>query len=673
MTHSSNLDRFLSHVTDVGLAPLEDLADRLSGAAAAPLDVQDQWVELGYPDAAPEQHTVLKEAGRVYMAGLPNTLTPGPSPKARLDALRDQMREAGITVLLIPRTDEYQGEYLPKRAERVLWLTGFSGSAGAVIVTLDEAAIFVDGRYTLQVRDEVDTESFTPQHLIETPPTAWIKQHCSAQDRIGFDPWLHTQNDAGRIVQATQQVGATLVRLDANPIDAIWEDQPAAPLAPVRPHEISFAGESTTDKRDRLAGVLKAADAYAVVLTATDSIAWLLNVRGGDVPNCPLPLSFAVLKSDSTVDWFIDARKLTQDIHPALGNGVSVHSPEAFGAALEALGVAGKTVQADPATAPAAIFDRLRKGGAEIKEAADPCLLPKACKNAVEQAGTRKAHQRDGVAVTRFLKWLEEEGPKGQLDELKAIDHLRVLRRSGNHFRGLSFDTIAGAGPNGAIIHYRASAETNRRIETGQLLLVDSGGQYLDGTTDVTRTVAIGPPTEDMRTHYTLVLKGHIATATARFPKGVSGSQLDTLARAPLWQAGLDFDHGTGHGVGSYLNVHEGPQRISKGPSSVALRPGMILSNEPGYYKPGAYGIRIENLVLVRDVSTPPEGAERDLLEFETITLAPYDRSLINTTLLTPQEKAWVDSYHMRVLTEIGPDLSEEDRTWLEAATAPLS
>ncbi|MEC9264733.1 MAG: aminopeptidase P family protein [Pseudomonadota bacterium] len=644
----------------------------LRGVAAAPREAQDNWTDLMAPKADAATRQKMIAAGHRFIDALGTPFSDGPAPAERLQALRAEMRRLGLAGLVIPRTDEYQGEYIAQRAERVQWLTGFAGSAGTVVVGLDKAAIFVDGRYTLQVQSQVDTALFEPRHLVDEPATDWIAENFGPGDKIGFDPWLHTQHGAGHLNIAAKRAGAELVRVEPNPVDAVWTDQPAAPLSPVVPHDVAFAGESAEDKRRRLGKALDIDGIDAVAITATDSIAWLLNMRGGDVPNCPLPLSFALLHKDGAVDWFIDDRKLTPDAKSQLGNEIAVRPESAFPNALAELGRQGRTVQADPATAPCLVFDRLTQYGARTVEAPDPCLLPKACKNAVEIAGTRNAHRRDGAALSRFLHWIESDAAKGGQTELSAIERLRQFRAGGEHFRGLSFDTIAGAGPNGAVIHYRAGERTNRPIESGQLLLVDSGGQYLDGTTDVTRTVAVGTPTAEMKARFTLVLKGHIAIATARFPVGVSGSQLDPLARMPLWRAGLDFDHGTGHGVGSYLNVHEGPQRIAKAHNSVALRPGMILSNEPGYYKAGEYGIRIENLVVVREVSEPPAGAERKLLEFETITLAPIDRNLVDTALLTEAERAWLNLYHDRVRAEIAPQLDGDALAWLEAATAPL-
>lgn len=670
---AASLSALQAILSDVGtVQKSEQLAEMLRGAAAAPEDSRDRWIDLVAPGAPEASRREMAKAGRAFMAALETGLIEGPVPGNRLDAVRAEMRRQDLAGLVVPRTDEYQGEYIAQRAERVQWLTGFAGSAGNVVLGLEKAAIFVDGRYTLQVRDQVDTSLFEPRHMMDEPASDWIAETFQEGDRIGFDPWLHTQHGAGHLNIAARRAGAELVRVDVNPVDVAWTDRPAAPLSPVEPHDVAFAGESADDKRARLGAALKDKGIDAAVITATDSIAWLLNMRGGDVPNCPLPLSFALLRSDGAVDWFIDDRKLTTQARASLGNEVAVRPEEGFADALADLGRQGRTVQADPATAPCLVFDRLTQYGATIVEAPDPCLMPKAAKNDVEIDGTRSAHRRDGAAVTRFLHWLATDASQGGMTELEAIDRLRGFREKNDHFRGLSFDTIAGAGPNGAVIHYRASERTNRPIEPGQLLLVDSGGQYLDGTTDVTRTVAIGAPSEEMRERFTLVLKGHIAIATARFPVGVTGSQLDPFARAALWKVGLDFDHGTGHGVGSFLNVHEGPQRIAKAHNSVALRPGMILSNEPGYYKAGEYGIRIENLVVVREVDDPPPGAERDMLEFETITLAPLDRALIVPTLLSDEERAWLNAYHERVRDAMAPQLDGDSRDWMIAATAPI-
>lgn len=598
-----------------------------------------------------------------------------PSPAERLAALRQELARRGVDGFLVPRGDEHQGEYVPAAAERLAWLTGFKGSAGFACVLLDEAAIFVDGRYTLQVVQEVDTSLFTARHVTDEPLAAWLEARLKPGQRLAYDPWLHTEEQVRRLERSVTALGASLAALDGNPIDAVWTDRPAPPKAKIRPHDLALAGRGSGEKREALGVQLAKAGVAAAVLTLPDSIAWLLNVRGGDVVHSPLPLSFALLHADGGVEWFVDPDKLTPEVTAGLGNAVSIEPPARLADGLDRLGKAGAKVLADPATAARWVFDRLRAAGAEVAKGADPCLLPKACKNAVELDGMRRAHRRDGAALSRFLHWLDGEagarGGDGALTEMEAAGRLAAFREATGELRDLSFDTIAGAGANGAIVHYRVSEASNRPLRQGELFLLDSGGQYPDGTTDVTRTVAIGEPTQEMRRRFTLVLKGHIALARARFPKGTTGSQLDTVARYALWQEGLDYDHGTGHGVGSYLNVHEGPQRISKLPNSVALLPGMIVSNEPGYYKTGAYGIRIENLVAVTE-SPKAEGEERDMLAFETLTLAPIDRRLVERARLSAEEAAWLDAYHARVREALGPQLDAPARAWLEAATAPL-
>ncbi len=601
----------------------------------------------------------------------------------RLAALRAKLVEQGLDGFLVPRADEHQGEYVPANAERLRWLTGFDGSAGQAIVLAERAALFVDGRYTLQVRDQVDTDLFEICHLMETPPPGWLADAAAAGWKIGFDPWLHPPDAVRRLSRALARSDAELVPVDQNPVDAVWTDRPPPPADPFTAHPLDYAGVASSEKRRGIGETIGDEGAVAAVLTLPDSIAWLLNIRGTDVPRTPFPLAFALAHADGHVSLFAPPGKvddallahmnddLGNDLDNDLGDdfvdGVTVAPREELGAALDAFG--GKTVMADPASAPSWIFNRLEAVGAEIVRAVDPCQLPKACKNPAEIDGTRAAHQRDGAALTRFLGWLDAEAPGGDLTEMDAAAKLHALRGESNLLRDLSFDTISGAGANGAIVHYRVNDATNRRLEPGSLYLVDSGGQYPDGTTDVTRTIAIGTPSDDMRRHYTLVLQGHIALATARFPAGTTGSQLDAFARRPLWDAGLDYDHGTGHGVGSYLSVHEGPQRISKLPSTVALRPGMIVSNEPGFYLEGAYGIRIENLVVVREAEMD---TDRDMLCFETLTLAPLDRALVDVTLLSADERAWVDAYHERVHEVIGPRVDGETAGWLETATRAL-
>jgi Xaa-Pro aminopeptidase len=589
----------------------------------------------------------------------------------RLAALRQELARHGVDGFLVPRADEHQGEYVPPNAERLAWLTGFTGSAGLAIVLPRSAAIFVDGRYTLQARNEVAAGLYQQRHISEAPATGWLAQELRPEQILGYDPRLHTVPEIERYAAAAAKAGAKLHPMDGNPLDAVWQDRPPPPLAPVVPHELRFAGRSSEDKRRQLAAALAEDKIEAVALTAPDSIAWLLNIRGGDVPYTPLPLSFAILRADASVALFIDQAKLMPETQSFLGNAVSIAPPDAFGAALEALGQGGRPVQADPASTSAWVFDRLKAGGARIHRAADPCLLAKACKNEVELGGTRAAHRRDGAALTRFLAWLAAAAPQGGLREIAVSDRLEEFRRAGDHFRGLSFPTISGAGANGAIVHYRASPASERALEPGSFYLVDSGAQYLDGTTDVTRTIAIGDLSPEMRDRFTRVLKGHIALAMCRFPAGTTGSQLDALARHPLWQIGCDYDHGTGHGVGSYLGVHEGPQRISKVANHQALLPGMIVSDEPGYYRTGAYGIRIENLVAV--VPIEHEASERPLLGFETLTLAPIDRNAIEPALMSDEEINWLDAYHARVRDTLTPLVDPATSLWLATATQPLA
>jgi Xaa-Pro aminopeptidase len=653
----------------------DGVAALIAGVLAAPPEIGRSWHRLVADPTPPDLATALDELrdqlaadwrdglGREDFARLPRA--------ARLDLLRQELAARGLDGFIVPRADEHQGEYVPARGQRLAWLTGFTGSAGMAIVLAGRAALFVDGRYTLQAAAQADTALFEIRHLVEQPPAAWLAAALGPRMTIGYDPWLHTPNDVERLAAAAGRAGASLRALLSNPIDHVWKGQPAPPLAPVVPHEGRFAGESAAAKRARIGRALADDGAAAAVLTMPESIAWLLNIRGGDVPHTPLPLSFAVLRDDGRVTLFIDRRKLVPGIDRHLGPEVVVEPPERLGPALDALAASGARILVDPASAASWIFDRLREAGAAIHVAADPCLLPKACKNPVELDGTRAAHRRDGAAVCRFLAWLAREAPQGRLCEIAASERLEAFRREGEYFRDLSFPTISGAGSNGAIVHYRATPETEKRLEPGTLYLLDSGAQYLDGTTDITRTIAIGKPTTEMRDRFTRVLKGHIALATARFPKGTTGAQLDPFARRALWQKGLDYDHGTGHGVGSYLGVHEGPQRIAKAPNAQPLLPGMIVSDEPGYYKTGAYGIRIENLVVVQPWQDGG-GREREMLCFETLTLAPIDRSLVDHDLLDADEIAWLDAYHARVRATIAPLVDPETARWLAEVTAPI-
>jgi len=653
-------------------AALEGL---MRGVVAAPEGLAGpEWVELFDPEPDAELTRALS-AWRAEMAKADGGLHASPAPPERLAALREELARRGLDGFVVPRADEHQGEYVPRRSQRLAWLTGFSGSAGLAIVLADTAAIFIDGRYTLAVRAQVDTDAFVPHQIPEQSPEAWIAANLpskgiSGGGKLGFDPWLQTIDGHERFARAAARAGGSFVAVEHNPIDAVWTDRPAPPLAPVLPHPVEFAGETSEQRRRRIADSVAAKGADVALLTAPDSIAWLLNVRGGDVPRTPFALGFALLHTDAHVDLYMDRRKVPARTIAWLGNAVTLAPPDELGAAIDTLGQLGKKVLVEIATAPVWAATRLQAANVTIVRDADPVALPKACKNAVELAGIRAAHRRDGAAVTRFLGWLARESRSGSLREIEVSDRLQALRQDTGKLRDLSFDTISGAGPNGAIVHYHATAATERTLEPGSLYLVDSGAQYRDGTTDITRTVGIGTPTAEMKDRFTRVLKGHIALATVRFPFGTTGSQLDALARTALWQVGLDYDHGTGHGVGAYLSVHEGPQRISKVANNVALQPGMIVSNEPGYYKTGAYGIRIENLVAVKEAEI--EGADRRYLEFETLTLAPIDLACVEAGLLTDDEKSWLNAYHARVREIVAPQVDAQTRAWLEQVTRAI-
>jgi Xaa-Pro aminopeptidase len=586
----------------------------------------------------------------------------------RLPLVRQAMAEQGLDGFIVPHEDEHQNEYLPAANDRLGWLTGFTGSAGAAVVLRDKAAIFVDGRYTLQVRDQVDQALFEPRDLIDGGVGAYLTEQAQAGWTIGYDAALHTPDAVARLRAAVEKAGASLVSVACNPVDKAWDPtRPAQPQAPVVPHPLDYSGEPSSAKRRALGDHLAAQGADAVVLTTPASVAWLFNIRGADVIRTPLPLSQAILRRDGSAELFLDPAKVTDGLADWLGEEVRLRPADDLADALEAL--SGQRVMLDPASAVAWYFDVLSGAGVEIIRAADPTVLPRAIKNPVEIAGARAAHARDGAALTRFLHWIATEAQETLPDEIEIVSKLEAFREETGALKDLSFDTIAGAGPNGAIVHYRPVERLNRRTERGSLLLVDSGGQYLDGTTDVTRTVAIGEPTEEMKERFTLVLKGHLALSNVRFPPGTTGAQLDPLARAPLWSHGLDFDHGTGHGVGSYLGVHEGPHGISKRANTVPLQPGMIVSNEPGYYKAGEYGIRVENLQVV--VEAPPVG-ERPMLTFEPLTLAPIDRACIEPALLTAEEAAQLNAYHARVLEIVGTRVPGDVHQWLKAACAPL-
>ncbi|HKA78800.1 MAG TPA: aminopeptidase P family protein [Xanthobacteraceae bacterium] len=594
----------------------------------------------------------------------------GTASAQRVKALRTELARRGLTGFIVPRSDRHQNEYVPASEERLAWLTGFTGSAGSAIVMMERAVLFVDGRYTLQAREQVDTALFTIAHLLDTPPDKWIEQNLTAADRLGYDPWLHTVEAAEKLAKACATAGATLVAVEPDLIDAIWTDRPSPPLGAVTLHDLRFAGETAESKLARIRAELAKLRADALVVSDPHAVAWAFNIRGADVAHTPLPLAFAIVPSDGRPSLYMDGRKLSNDVRHRLEALADVREPADFVRALGALGREKKTVRIDQATAADALARLVTTHGGKVARGADPIARMKAVKNEVEISGARAAHVRDGAAVTRFLAWLDRAAAAGKLSEIDAVAALESFRRDTGLLKDVSFPTIAGTGPDGAIVHYRVTTRSNRVIAPGELFLVDSGGQYEDGTTDITRTVAIGEPTAEMRDRFTRVLKGHIAIARAVFPEGTTGAQLDSFARQFLWAAGLEFDHGTGHGVGSYLSVHEGPARISK-LGTTALERGMILSNEPGYYKTGGFGIRIENLVLVVAAAEVP-GAERKLNAFETLTLAPIDRRLVIPGMLTAEETAWLDAYHARVADTLSPLVDAETRAWLAAAARPI-
>ncbi|TPM23528.1 aminopeptidase P family protein [Mesorhizobium sp. B2-3-6] len=594
--------------------------------------------------------------------------------RPRVALLRQWLAENGLDGFVVPRADEHQGEYVADRSARLKWLTGFSGSAGVAIILRDRAFIFVDGRYTLQVRGEVDLGIFSIESLVDNPPANWLKDNLGKGARLGFDPWLHTIGEVKALRASAEKTGAVLVPLETNPIDIIWKDQPEPPVAPIELHPIGFAGELAKDKLARLAAAIGKEGATHAVLTDPSSIAWAFNIRGGDVPHTPLALGFAVLAADGRHRLFMDSRKFSRQVAAYLTQLAEPHEPGEFEAAVVALAKSGAKIALDPVLAAYRLRMLVEDNGGEVIAAPDPARIPRATKNQAEINGSRAAHRRDGAAVAKLLCWLDRQKP-GSLDEIAVVTRLEETRRQTGEetqmpLRDVSFDTISGAGPNGAIMHYRVSRATSRKLQAGELFLLDSGAQYQDGTTDITRTVPIGQPTEEMRERFTLVLKGMIGISTLRFPAGTRGSEIDAVARMALWKHGCDFAHGTGHGVGSYLAVHEGPQRIARTGTEKLLE-GMMLSNEPGYYKEGSYGIRIENLILV----TPAEqidGGDIAMHGFETLTLAPIDVRLVRSDLLTRDELHWLDTYHARVLAEIGPMLDGETLAWLEKATAPL-
>jgi Xaa-Pro aminopeptidase len=589
---------------------------------------------------------------------------------ARLSAFREELVRQKLTGFVVPRADAQQNEYVAPSEERLAWLTGFTGSAGLAIVLTRKAAVFVDGRYTLQAAKQVDRKAWSIEPLVDPPPEEWLARHLVAGDRLGFDPWLHTAAAAERLAAACAKAGAELIPVDGNPVDAVWTERPPPPLGPVAVHGAQFSGETESDKLRRIRREIERLGVEALVLSDSHAVAWTFNIRGADVSHTPLPLSYALVPKDGRPIVFIDHRKLSNSARDHLERTADVEEPAALTPRLTELARSGASIALDSATAADALSRLVSAAGGKPIRGNDPVSLLKAIKNATEIEGTRTAHRRDAVALARFLAWIDREAPSGALTEIDAVEALETFRRETGALKDVSFPTIAGAGPNGAIVHYRVTRKTNRRISPGELLLIDSGAQYEDGTTDVTRTIAIGTPSDEMRDRFTRVLRGHIAIARARFPDGTTGAQIDTLARQFLWQAGIDFEHGTGHGVGSYLSVHEGPARISK-LGTTPLRRGMILSNEPGYYRTDGFGIRIENLELV--VATEIAGAEKPMNGFETLTLAPIDMRLIDMKMMSGDELSWLNAYHVRVRREVRPHVDEATQVWLDAATAPLA
>jgi Xaa-Pro aminopeptidase len=595
--------------------------------------------------------------------------SPGAAPE-RVQALRRELKSRQLNGFLVPHSDEHQDEFLPPSAERLRWLTGFTGSAGTAIVLETEAALFVDGRYILQAQAQADSALFELLQIPEAKASKWLVSKLAKGGTVGYDPNLHTIKEIERLIETLGKAGIRLEPQASNPIDLLWQDRPAPSPAPVVPRGLEFAGRSAKDKIVEVQEVLKRDNADAVLLTLLDSIAWLFNIRGGDISHTPLALAFAIVPARGKASLFIDPAKVNDNVRGHLEEAVESLCPDSLERRLKTLGQAKARVRIDPETAPVRFAHILEAEGAKLVPGEDPCILPKALKNATEIEGARAAHLRDGAALARFLAWLDGKDASGSIDEVGAAVKLEDFRRETGQLKDISFDSISAAGPHGAVVHYRPTIASNRKLEPGSLYLIDSGGQYADGTTDVTRTIAIGTPAPEMRRHYTLVLKAHIAIAAARFPKGTRGQDLDPFARRPLWDAGLDFDHGTGHGVGSYLSVHEPPQRLSRH-GTVELQPGMILSNEPGYYREGEYGIRLENLVLVTP-QEPIEGGTREMMGFETLTLVPFDCRLIDKGLLTGEELAWLNAYHAEVQQKIEPLLESGDRTWLRQATAPI-
>ncbi len=597
-----------------------------------------------------------------------DTTSPAQGP-AHIEKLRAELARRGYDGFIVPRADEHQGEYVPKSAERLAWLTGFTGSAGTAIILRNEAALVIDGRYTVQASEQIDTSVIRPVQLADATPEDWIATHLPEGGTLAYDPWLHTSDGLKRLEKAVERAGGRLAPVDMNLVDVIWIDRPAPPQAPVRPHPLAYAGEDAPSKLERIRRKMAEAKLDALVVSDPHNLAWAFNLRGGDVGHTPLPLGYAIIPREGRASLFFDPAKITNEAGAAVGELAEFAPIGTFQNALDAMGQEGGKIRIDSATGSVALIRRLEASGGTVDVGADPITLMKAVKNKAEIAGSRAAHLRDGVAVAKFLAWLDREAPGGKLTEIDAVEALEAFRVENGALKNISFPSISGAGPNAALPHYRVTRSSNRPIENNQIFLIDSGAQYEDGTTDITRTIVVGEPTAEMKDRFTRVLQGHIAIAQAVFPKGTTGAQIDAFARKPLWEAGLDFDHGTGHGIGSYLSVHEGPQRIAK-TGTTPLESGMMLSNEPGFYKPGAYGIRIENLILVEPRTIP--GGDREMLGFETLTFTPIDLRLVEPALMTADEIAWLNAYHASVREKIGPKLDEQTRAWLEDATRPI-
>ena len=664
----SRLQTFLEETGET--ISLEDMISIVEGVNASALAANDNsWLDMVGVERNEKLKLLLLELRKSYIQ-LNGPFTDAEPQIERIDLVREKMLEYDLDGLLVPRADEYQSEYLPACSERLKWLTGFDGSAAFAMILKSKAAIFTDGRYMLQIREQVDQNYFEIVNIADTSPIDWLKKLASDYDRIGFDPWLHTCYEIEQFTVGLKSKKIALVPLRVNPLDQLWTDRPLSPLAPIIPHPDVYSGESLSAKFNRMIDIMGENSEDAVIISSPESIAWLLNIRGSDVAKTPLPLSFLILHTRGKAELFVDQRKIITATKKHFGNLVSVFPTEEFGHSLDELVLQKNKIRLDPKFCPAWINSRIKTDASSISVGDDPTLILKAVKNETELRGARAAHKRDGAAFVRFLHWFSLNAVTEKLDEITVASKLEAFRAEDRLFRGLSFDTISGSGPNGAIVHYRVTEKSNRQIKLRDLYLVDSGAQYLDGTTDITRTIAVGDPGDEARNYFTRVLKGHIALATSKFPRGTTGSQLDALARMPLWAAGVDYDHGTGHGVGSYLGVHEGPQRISKSPNAVQLQPGMIISNEPGFYKEGAYGIRLENLVIVQPETI--ENSNLEMLSFETITLAPFDITMINTSLLTDDEVQWLNAYHLRVRRELTPLLDSKDSDWLLKATLEI-